>query len=226
MPQPALTKANLRKGDRWFLEHSGNQKVLDKYQVEYLNLTEEVWAGRTADPAQIQQLVEEKFSPVQFNELYSKIPARLYELRGGSLLSLSKYKVVFYPLGVSFSIKNLFGLVPGPSRGKYHGQEHAFLDQSIVDINKIYRSLFSIKGVIDAVHTAGNLKSDPEPIVIYPDPGMAFASEDTVTLDAFAAAIAGRDQDRFGHVQLAAKTFGGWDPQTCTEAVQSGIRVF
>ena len=49
-PQGGLTKANLRKGDAWFLAHSGSDKVLARHGVEYLNLTEEVWAGRVADP--------------------------------------------------------------------------------------------------------------------------------------------------------------------------------
>ena len=82
-----LTKANLRKGDRWFLEYSGIDRVLAKHHVEYLNLTEEIWAGRTADAGMIQKSVEEKYDPVQFAELYAKVPARLYELRGGSLLA-------------------------------------------------------------------------------------------------------------------------------------------
>jgi uncharacterized protein (DUF362 family) len=221
----ALTKANLRRGDRWFLETNGIQQVLDKHQVEYLNLTEEVWAGRTADPKQIQRDVEAQYAPVQFEEMYARVPERLYALRGGTLLSLTKYKLVFYPLGVSFSVKNLFGLIPGPSRGKYHGKEHAFLDQSIVDINKIYRSLFSVKGVIEAVHSAGNHVTEAERMRTYPGNGQVFASEDTLALDAFAAALAGRDPQGVGHLRLAAETFGAWDAEVCAEAARSGTSV-
>lgn len=220
-----LTKAHLRKSDRWFQEYAGIDKVLEKHHVEYVNLTEEVWAGRIADPSRIQQAVEENYSPVQFEELYSRVPQRLFEMRGGSLLSLAKYKVMFYPLGVSFSIKNLFGLIPGPSRGKFHGTEHAYLDQSIVDINKIYRSLFSVKGVIEAVHSAVYWETEEEGARIDPGCGMVFASEDTVSLDAFAAIISGRDPDSVGHLRLAAQTFGAWDLQAYTEAAQSGIKV-
>lgn len=214
-----FTKANLRKGDRWFLEFTGIQQVLEKYQVEYLNLTEEAWAGRTADPALIQQGVEEKFTPVQFTELYAKVPERLYALRGGSLLSLSKYKIVFYPLGVSFSIKNLFGLIPGPSRGKFHGPEHANLDQSIVDINKIYNTLFTVKGIIEAVYSTANHEIETERTRVYPGSGMALTSEYTVSLDAFATALAGRDPESVGHLRLAAQTFGAWDQQTIDQAL-------
>ena len=221
----ALTKAHLRKSDRWFQEYAGIDKVLEKHHVEYLNLTEEVWAGRTTDHALIQQAVEEKFAPVQFAELYSRVPARLYEMRGGSLLSLAKHKIMFHPLGVSFSIKNLFGLIPGPSRGKFHGKDHAFLDQSIVDINKIYHSLFSVKGVIEAVHSAVYWANEAEGARFDPGCGTAFASEDTVSLDAFAAAAAGLDPQSVGHLRLAAQTFGAWDEQACAEAAQSGVKV-
>ncbi len=220
-----LTKANLRRGDRWFLEYSGIDRVLEKHHVAYLNLTEEIWAGRAADPALVRQAVEEKYAPVQFAELYGKVPARLFEMRGGTLLSLAKYKVVFYPLGMSLAIKNLFGLVPGPSRGKFHGKAHAHLDQSIVDINKIYRSLFRMKGLIEAVCTAGYLESEMERTRVCPGTGQALASEDPVTLDAFATALAGRDPQSVGHIRLAAQTFGAWDPRTCSDAQQSGIKI-
>jgi uncharacterized protein (DUF362 family) len=222
---PGLTKANLRRGDRWFLGYTGIDRVLEKHHVAYLNLTEEIWAGRAADPALIQKTVETHFPPVEQKDLYAKVPARLYEMRGGSLLSLAKHKIVFYPLGVSFSIKNLFGLVPGPSRGKYHGKDNVLLDQSIVDINKIYRSLFSLKGVVEAVQSFGRLETDEERTRVYPGRGLAMASEDTVSLDAFAAVIGGRMPDSVGHLRLAAQTFGSWDMETCEEAMQSAIKV-
>jgi len=221
---PGLTKTNLRKGERWFLEYSGIDRVLQKHQVEYLNLTEEAWAGRTADAALVQQAVEQRFAPVQFSEMYAKVPARLFALRGGTLLSLSKYKIVFYPLGVSLSVKNLFGLIPGPSRGKFHGKEHTFLDQSIVDINKIYRSLFAVKGIVEMVYSAAYLESEAEPPRLFPGCGLALANADTVGLDAFATRLSGRDPSGIGHLSLAAQTFGGWGAPTSAEAAASGIR--
>ena len=218
-----LTRANLRKGDQWFLDHCGLGDVLAKHDVEYLNLTEEIWAGRAADPEQVKQVVEQRYAPVRFEEMYAKVPARLFEMRGGTLLSLAKYKILFYPLGVSFSIKNLFGLLPGPSRGKYHGEAHADLDQSIVDINKIYRSLFNLKGMIETTHNAGLLENDVDRTIVRPGCGEVLASDDTVTLDAFASALYGRDPASVGHLRLAAETFGDWDPSTVAAAVSSGL---
>jgi len=215
-----LTKANLRRGDRWFLEYTGIDKVLAKHKVEYLNLTEEIWAGRAADAGQVRHAVEARFAPVQFDELYTKVPQRLFDLRGGTLLSLAKYKLIFAPLGISMAVKNLFGLIPGPSRGKFHGEEHAFLDQSIVDINKIYRSLLDVKGVVESVHCSGILEQDGESTQLYAGTGRAFASQDVVALDAFATALAGRDPAQVGHVRLAAQTFGAWDASAWPQAIQ------
>lgn len=224
-PSGGLTKANLRKGNRWFLEQTGIQAVMDKHQIEFLNLTEEIWAGRAADPGLIQQAVEGKFAPIQFPELYAKVPARLYEMRGGSLLSLSKLKIVFQPLGISMAVKNLFGLIPGPSRGKFHGKNHVYLDQNIVDINKVYHSLFKVAGMIEMVHSAGLLETEEDRTHLVRGCGTAFASEDLVLLDACVSAAAGRDPQTVGHLRLAAQTFGDWDELACAEAVQSGIKV-
>ena len=145
-------------------------------------------------------------------------------MRGGSLLSLAKYKIVFYPLGVSLSIKNLFGLVPGLSRGKYHGEEHAFLDQSIVDINKIYRSLFSMKGLLKRCIRPGIWKlrwSIPEPIQAAAKPLPAKTRSPWMLSR---LPLAGATQ-KVGHLRLAAQTFGAWDPQICADAAQSGIKI-
>ncbi len=222
-PGGALSKANLRKGERWFLDYSGIGKVLERHGVKYLNLTEEIWAGHAADPRLIQQTVEAKYLPVQFTELYEKVPQRVFELRGGSLLSLAKFKMVFDPLGVSLAVKNLFGLVPGPSRGRYHGSGHIHLSQSIVDINKIYHSLFKVAGIVDAIFSAGDLPSETAKITLFKDRGLALGSEDILSLDAYAAILGGKDPVSVDHLHLAAQTFGGWDVRTVAEAKASHL---
>jgi uncharacterized protein (DUF362 family) len=158
-------------------------------------------------------------------EMYEKVPSRLYELRGGTLLSLAKYRLVFEPITVTFSLKNLFGLIPGPSRGKYHGKGDSLLHQSIVDINKIYRSLFQVKGMIEAVFTASDFRVLSEGMKITPDCGVAFACEDTLTLDAFATAIAGLDPESACYLKLAAQTFGSWDPHILADARLTGVHI-
>ena len=219
-------KEDLRKSDRWFLETSGIGAVLEKHGVEYLNVTEEVWAKRTVEPDTINKLV--KFQPVQFEEMYSQVPIRLYDMRGGTFLSLAKYRLNHEPIVVSLSLKNLFGMIPGPGRSRFHGKNDFRLDQSIVDINKIYRSLFNVKGMVDAVYTAsiGRVREEAIKPQIKKNEGLLLGSEDCVRLDAFVAALEGKNPEEIGYLKLAAKHFGGWDEAELDEARRSGIRIF
>jgi uncharacterized protein (DUF362 family) len=219
-------KENYRQSERWFLQYSGVDQVLAKHGVEYLNLTEEVWAGRTVDPATIQKVVEEKYLPVQMQEMYAQVPTRLYEMRGGTLISLAKYRLVFAPIVITFSMKNLFGLIPGPGRGKFHGKDDVYLDQSIVDIHKIYRSLFSVKGILEGVLSAGDSRNSFIGQIVKHNPKIAFACEDPLTLDAYVSTAAGYDPHQTGHMALAAQNFGAWDAEVCVAAKQNEIKIF
>ncbi|MGD2201629.1 MAG: DUF362 domain-containing protein, partial [Candidatus Bathyarchaeota archaeon] len=144
----------LRKSDRWFFDYSGIGDVLEKHGVEFLNITEENWGHRTTDPELIRGAVEEKHTSLKREDFLSSVPERLYEMRGYDLLSLAKVRLLEAPMYVSLAVKNFFGMIPGPSRGRYHGEKHSMLDQSIVDIYKVYDSLFDISGVVEAVLTA------------------------------------------------------------------------
>jgi len=138
--------------DKWFLEYTGIGEVLKKHNAEYLCITDEIWEDKVADSIEIQRLVEEKYSPVRDKDLYKIVPQRLFELKGAPLISFSKAKIDS-AYGLSASIKNLFGLIPDPSRYvKYHGgDEEKLLSTSIVDINKVYQSLFNTKFVVESV---------------------------------------------------------------------------
>ncbi len=215
----SFRREELRRNDRWFLEYSGMRRVLHKYDAEYVNITEEVWAGRTAQASVIQQAVEDRYEPVGKGEMYSQVPRRLSDLRGGSLLSLAKVKIMEEPIVISLSVKNLFGMIPGPSRGAYHGRCDSLMDRSILDVNKIYRSLFAVKGIVEAVFTATEgMTLTPK---IYKDPGMAWACTNTIDLDAVVSSQIGIDPHRIGHLRLAADCFGGWDEHAVRHASES-----
>jgi len=216
---------DLRESDRWFFEYSGIGKVLEKHGVEFLNVTEENWAQRTVDPELVRGAVEEKHSPLEREGFLGFVPERLYEMRGCDLLSLAKVRVLEAPMHVSLAVKNFFGMIPGPGRGEYHGKKHSRLDRSIVDIYKVYDSLFDIKGVVEAVLTAS--LRDPETMKWdnREDPGFASASKKPLELDAFVTALLGRDPQTVDHLTLAAETFGGWDGDTIARGVESGIRI-
>jgi hypothetical protein len=109
-------KGDLRRSDQWFLEYSGIGKILKKHGVEFLNITEENWGKRTIDPENIQFHVEGKHQPVEDPDFYSWIPEKLYELKGADFLSLAKLRLGIQDIPASLSIKNLFGMIPHPSR--------------------------------------------------------------------------------------------------------------
>jgi hypothetical protein len=52
----------------------------------------------------------------------------------------------------------------------------------------------------------------------------SYTNQSLISLDAFAAATAGRDPEAIGHLRLAAQTFGMWDEQAVALAGQCGMR--
>ncbi len=223
----SIRKNDLRKSDQWFLDTSGIGSVLKKHGVEYLNVTEEVWAKRTVEPEVIKKATD-KHQPVQFEEMYSQVPTRLYDMREGTFLSLAKYRLNHEPIVVSLSLKNLFGMIPGPRRGNFHGKNDSKLAQSIVDINTIYHSIFNVKGMVDAVLTAsiGRVPEEAIKPKTAKNQGLLLGSEDCVTLDAFVAALEGKDPCKIEYLKLASNHFGSWDETDLEHARQSGIRIF
>jgi len=144
--------------DEWFLKYTGIGDVLKKYNAQYLNITNEIWRGNIANPQEIASLVESKFPPVAIKDMYAVIPQSLLELKGAPLISFAKAKIDSN-YGASFSIKNLFGLIPDPTRyEKYHGGDpEKLLSRSIIDVHKIYQSLFDVKFVVESVFQYGKM---------------------------------------------------------------------
>jgi hypothetical protein len=63
----------------------------------------------------------------------------------------------------SFTMKNLFGMIPDPLRPWWHGPNGNRIAKNIVDINKVYHSLFNVYGICEALTTSA-----------YTDPGGAY----------------------------------------------------
>lgn len=218
-------RGDLRRSDEWFLGYSGIGGVLEKHGVEFLNATEENWGRRTADPDTIRDIVEAKHPPVEMEELYGFVPERLYDLRGGDLLSLAKVKLWREPIVVSFAVKNFFGMLPDPSRWKYHGKKDGRLSRSIVDIYKVYDSLFEIKGVVEAVLTASVADPETRKTTIHEDPGFAASSKNPMDLDAFVTTLIGRDPGEVGYLKHASEVVGPWRDEVIQGARGCGITI-
>ena len=138
----------IKKEDKAFLDENGFTDLFKEFNVSYINVTDEVWNGRIADPNEVKRAVETRFKPVQIDKLYSMVPKKLYDLRGSTFISLAKLKMY-----ASFTLKNVFGMIPDPARPWWHGPKGSRIAMSIVDINKVYHSLFNVYGICEALYT-------------------------------------------------------------------------
>jgi uncharacterized protein (DUF362 family) len=219
-----FSREALRKSDKWFLRYSGIDKVLKKHDVEYLNITEEVWANRVVDSKTVHAIVEDSYSPLQMKKTASFVPQRLYDLSDGTFLNLSKLKFMGDDIVISLALKNLFGMIPGPDRGEFHGEMNKAMNPSIVDMNKIYRSLFKTKGVVEGVFTASRgMTLKPQ---VFKDQGLLWTCDDTLELDAVVTSHVGIDPNEVGYLKLAAQNFGEWDDDVVAYAAKQSLTQF
>lgn len=143
------------KEDQAFIDIYGFSDLFDEFKVEYINVTEEVWNDRFANPTEVKQVVESKYRSVHNEKLYSVVPEKLFNLRNSTFISFARMKMY-----ASFTIKNLFGMIPDPLRPFWHGRKNSTITQSIIDINKIYHSLFNVFGICEAIFTLPVLHPD------------------------------------------------------------------
>ncbi len=214
----------LRRADKWFLKYSGIDDVLKKHDVEYLNITEEVWANRVVEQETINTIVEDSYVPLHMRETASFVPQRLYDLSDGTFLNLAKLKFMGEDIVISLTLKNLFGMIPGPDRGKFHGDMNKAMNPSIIDMNKIYRSLFKTKGVVEGVFTASRgMTLEPQ---VFNNQGVLWICDDTLELDAVVSSHVGIDPNEVGYLKLAAQSFGEWENEPVTLAARHGLTQF
>ncbi|MFQ6095194.1 MAG: DUF362 domain-containing protein [Candidatus Bathyarchaeia archaeon] len=213
----------IRKQDKWFLDEYGFTDLFDELGVHYLNVTEEVWQGRTVDAWKIKKAVEARFGPVFKEELYGFMPQQLYELRGATLISFGKVKGIrgTFP---SLTMKNLFGLIPDPLRSWWHGPNDEWLSRSIVDINKLYASLFRVYGICEAIryatirHPEGEVKVPWGSYNIAKDLGVLALGRHLVSVDAILCGLIGIDPEKVSYIRLGEEAFGRYNRHHAEEA--------
>lgn len=217
----------LREQERSFLENSGMDALLKKYDVEYINITEEYWSGQIVSASEIQEIVEKKYNGIQHKELYGMIPQKLFNLRHLPFISYAKikYNVPLISPFASLSMKNLFGMIPIPNREYYHGNDfETGLSRSIVDIDTIYQALFRVVGMCEGLYRIpvtreeGNnrykmLWTDYD---VIENAGVIFGSEDIVTLDAYVNKMIGLDPEKRTILRIGEEVFGKWDREELT----------
>ncbi len=213
----------IRKQDKWFLDEFGFTDLFKEYGVDYVNVTEEVWQGRTAEARKIKKAVETRFAPVTKEELYTYIPERFYELQGATFISFGKVKGIggAFP---SLTMKNLFGLIPDPLRSWWHGPNDEWIGRSIVDINKVYAALFRVYGICEALRYA--IVSNPEGEVKVPwgnyniarNLGVLALGRHLVSLDAILCGLIGVDPEKVSYIKLGKEVFGTYDRRQLEDA--------
>ncbi len=211
----------IKKEEKIFLDSRGYTDLFKECDVEYVNVTDEVWSGRVADPAEVKLAVESHYKPAFTEKLYGLVPKKLYDLKGSTFISYAKMQ----PYN-SFTLKNMFGLIPDPLRAWWHGYKHSRLGKSIVDINKVYRSLFNVYGICETLYTNPVV----DPLGEFVDPagarykvvenmGVVAFGRDPVSLDAIFCNLAGFDMSQFGdYIGKAEKVFGVYDREALEES--------
>ena len=197
-------------------EPNGVGDLLREHGADYVNVTEEVWAGRTVDPGEVKERVEERQGPVGEEKLYGFMPKALMAYEGAPLVSLGKVKGIggTFP---SLALKNLFGLIPDPLRSWWHGPGDARLGESIVDIARVYASYFPLYGVCEAFREATAMSPEGEVKVewgrydVVKDLGFASLGGNLMNLDAVTSAIMGVDPSKVSYLTLGEEVFGPYD---------------
>ena len=98
-----------------------------------------------------------------------------------------------------------------PWRGKYHGENDALLSQSIIDINKIYNSLFDVKGIIEGVFATSETIDRLLDPIIHSNTGYIWASDNSPQLDALVAVQLGINPYDVDYLKQASEIFGAWN---------------
>jgi uncharacterized protein (DUF362 family) len=118
------------------------------------------------------------------------------------LVSMPKLKTHHWA-GMTLSMKNLFGLVPGVKYGwpknflHWHG-----IDESIVDINSTVRAHFVIVDGIIGMEGNGPIQGKPKPS------GVLVFGDDPVAVDATCTRIAGLNPEKIKYLKLAGEFLG------------------
>jgi uncharacterized protein (DUF362 family) len=139
----------------------------------------------------------------KLKELY--LPRTL--LRADFVVSMPKMKTHHWA-GVTLSLKNMFGVVPGNCYGWPKNVLHwAGLTQSILDINSTVRPDFAIVDGIVGMEGNGPTQGTPK------ECGVLVVGDDPVAVDCTCARIMGLAAERIGYLAQAGLLLGHLKPE-------------
>ncbi len=163
--------------------------------LPYLNDTRTVFSDLNLDDLRPVQLLS-RFMKVDSLFLPTTV------LTADLIISMPKLKTHHWA-GMTLSMKNLFGIVPGMKYGwpknflHWHG-----IENSILDINSTIQAHFAIVDGIVAMEGNGPIQGKPKHC------GVLVFGDDMVAVDSTCARIAGLDPERMAYLKTAAEALG------------------
>jgi len=180
-----------RRDNEHLLRASGLQSILDQQRTRYVDLNSDDVSARAL--------------PSRFTSL-----GRLYlpntVLEADLVVSMPKLKTHHWA-GVTLSMKNMFGVIPGSIYGWPKNVLHwAGIDESIVDINSVLAMpRFAIVDGIVGMEGNGPIQGTPR------HAGVLIFGEDPVAVDATAARLMRIDPAKVKHLRIAGEFLGNID---------------
>lgn len=114
------------------------------------------------------------------------------------IVSLAKMKTHHWA-GVTLSMKNLFGLVPGSVYGWPKNKLHYIgIPESIVALNRYFRNTFAIVDGVVGMEGNGPIQGTPK------NAGVLVMGRDLIAVDATCCRIMGVDPERIEYLRMAA----------------------
>jgi uncharacterized protein (DUF362 family) len=136
-------------------------------------------------------------------------------LHADFVVSMPKLKTHHWA-GVTLSLKNMFGAVPGGCYGWPKNVLHwAGIDQAILDINAAVRPDFAIVDGIVGMEGNGPLQGALKPS------GVLILGDDPVAVDSTCARVMGLLPEKVKHIAQAATLLGHMDPEKIRQLGES-----
>jgi uncharacterized protein (DUF362 family) len=149
--------------------------------------------------AQFTDLNRDDVSPVQGFADRGEIYLPNTALRADLIVSLAKMKTHHWA-GATLSMKNFFGVVPGSIYGWPKNELHQVgIDESIVELNRIFRRTFAIVDGIVGMEGNGPIQGTPKPV------GVLVMGSDLPSVDATCCRIMGIDPSKVAYLSMAAE---------------------
>jgi len=136
-------------------------------------------------------------------------------LKSDIIVSMPKLKTHHWA-GLTASMKNFFGVVPGAVYGWPKNILHVKgIPNSIVDLNATIRPHFTIVDGVTAMEGDGPIMGRPRSL------GMIAMGRDLVAVDATCARVIGLDPEKIPYLRMASAFLGNVDPERIVPVAES-----